>query len=206
MKKFLVVIDTQYDFMMADGKLPVPGAEEIIVDGIGMLANLDPQVYDGVLFTFDTHEPTVYAKSPEAEQFPIHCVKGTPGWENVFNINLVDLDVGTWTLEKGVFNMWEEPSELIMIEDGDPTNHWKRDDFFGDIREDAEPGIIDPRTHEIEIMGVAADFCVFWAIQGFVDRGFKVTILGGLTKGIVRSMSQVVEEEFANTDRVLLGI
>ena len=191
-KKFLVVVDTQYDFMMTDGALPVPRAEELIIPGMKFLANLDPEKYAGVLFTYDTHNPDVYTESEEAKLFPLHCVEGTPGWENVFNESLVPSGIVKCSLHKGVFNMWGE--EGLEINDGlfDPL----RDKFFSEI--------VTPETHEIEIMGVAADYCVFWAIQGFRERGFRVIVLDTLTRGIDRSMTKVVMDEFRHDHDVVL--
>lgn len=200
-KKFLIVIDTQYDFMMANGKLPVAGAEDIIAPTIRFLAGLDPEQYAGVLFTYDTHVPEVYAGSPESEQFPIHCVKGTPGWENVFNPTLVPPLVPVFRLTKGVFNMWEEPEEKIRIERlydlddaGDGSIEWvpfmSRDVFAAEMHGDME-------VDTVTVIGVAADFCVKWAIDGLVERGFNVEVPADLTRGIVRQFDQVAREDFA---------
>jgi nicotinamidase-related amidase len=37
---------------------------------------------------------------------------------------------------------------------------------------------------EIEIVGVAANYCVRYAYEGFKARGFNVTVRGDLTVGI----------------------
>ncbi|WP_205249391.1 hypothetical protein, partial [Escherichia coli] len=62
----------------------------------------------GVLFTYDTHLPEVYAQSEEAKQFPPHCEKYTKGWELVVSTNLKDALIPVYTLQKSVFAMWEE--------------------------------------------------------------------------------------------------
>ncbi|APL95712.1 hypothetical protein AI27_05500 [Sphingomonas sp. BHC-A] len=43
-----------------------------------------------MLFTFDTHSAEAYPASAEAEQFPLHCVHGTPGWANILDFGAVD--------------------------------------------------------------------------------------------------------------------
>lgn len=188
-KKLVVVIDTQYDFMMPDGKLPVLDAEKLLVPGIRYLSNLQPSETVAVLFTFDTHEPEVYAGSPESEAFPIHCVAGEKGWVNVFNADLVNPNIPVYTLKKGVFNMWEESNSWIYqygVSEDDYS--FQRDAFFAELK---SHGVVD-----IEIWGVAADFCVKWAIDGFVQNDFNVTVIEGLTAGIERQMEQVVAEEY----------
>jgi nicotinamidase/pyrazinamidase len=106
MKSFVVVIDTQYDFMMPDGALSVEGADALIPVATEFLRGLDPADVEGVLFTFDTHEPEAYAASPESAEFPIHCVRGSAGWRNMLDPGDVDPSIPVWRLEKGVFDMW----------------------------------------------------------------------------------------------------
>lgn len=195
MKTFLVVVDTQYDFVMPKGALYVKDAEQIIVPGIEFLANLNPEEYEGVLMTFDTHVPSNYEGSPESELFPIHCVEGTPGWENVFNKNIIPRDIKVWELTKGVFNMWEEEHLPIFGEDrgGDTSkNEFSyRDQFFEELK---ERGI-----DTVEVFGVASDYCVKWAVDGFIQRGFKVEVIDHLCRGIDRPVSEVFAElEYSN--------
>lgn len=190
MKKFLVVIDTQYDFVMPKGALYVKGAENIILPGIDYLANLNPDEYCGVLFTYDTHTPSVYEGSPESEQFPIHCVRRTFGWTNVFNDQIIHRSIPVSRLEKGVFNMWEE-SDLRMERFDRSTSIVRpvidmltRDDFFLDLAN---------KDVEIEIFGVASDYCVKWAVDGFVKRGFKVKVIDELCRGIMQTAQETFD-------------
>ena len=180
MKKFLTIVDTQYDFVMFKGALYVKGAESIIVPGVEFLTNLDPEEYEGVLFTFDTHVREVYEGSPESEQFNIHCEAGTPGWQNVFNPALINRNIKVWTLNKGVFNMWEEEGLELFHEEwmGDAEQHQlvDRDLFFQNLK---TFGI-----ETIEVFGVASDYCVKQAVDGFLARGFKVEVRKDLCKGI----------------------
>src|SRR3546814_2846085 len=48
----------------------------------------------------------------------------------------------------------------------------------------------------VTVIGVAADYCVMWAIRGLLDRGFKVEVVEHLTAGIQRDMQQTIDEEF----------
>ncbi len=113
MKRFVIVVDMQRDFVAADGALPVAEAEAIVSPMKAWLAGLRSEDVAGVLFTADTHVPAIYATSAEAEQFPPHCEKGTPGWENVLDPDAIDPAIPVYRLEKGVFDMWAEPDLAV---------------------------------------------------------------------------------------------
>lgn len=193
MKKFVVFIDTQGDFVFRNGKLPVAGAEDILADLLRFAAGLDPEEVAGVLFTFDTHEEETYIGSPEnlgnpeagEPGFPIHCVKGTPGWENVINPRLIDSRIPVYTLEKGVFDMWAEDN--IEVHGEEMYASKARDGFFARYLQEGQT---------VVVVGVAADFCVKWAVDGFVKRGFNVEVPANLTRGIIRQIDQVVAEDY----------
>ena len=59
MRQFVIVVDTQADFMQADGALSVAGAEALKAPMQAWLASLSPADTAGILFTFDTHLPEV---------------------------------------------------------------------------------------------------------------------------------------------------
>lgn len=179
MKRLICIIDTQLDFMMSDGKLPVPGAEDIIVPGIRYLSNLGPEDTLGVLFTFDTHDPDIYPDSPEGQQFPIHCVKYTSGWQNVFNAFTVPEVIPIFILEKSVFDMWEEPTLMLeAIDNTIPRETYDRDLFFAQLKKTYGENLI------ISVSGVALGVCVDQAVRGLLKRGFNVEVIANLTKGL----------------------
>jgi nicotinamidase/pyrazinamidase len=161
MKKIVIVVDTQADFMNADGALSVAGADALAAPMNAWLAALRPDDTAAVLFTFDTHFADTYPLSEEAKEFPIHCLRETPGWHNVLDAGRVDPAIPAYRLEKGVFAMWQE--------DG----------------------------LSVEPIGVAADYCVRWAIDGLIERGFSVTVPEALTRGIARPIDQVLRDDFA---------
>jgi nicotinamidase/pyrazinamidase len=189
MARFVIVVDTQGDFMHVDGALAVAGAAPLAGAMQDWLAALDPQAVSGILFTFDTHEPGVYARSPEAAQFPIHCVRDTDGWRNVLDWTAVDPAIPVWRLEKGVFAMWEEPGLLVRDARRPDAPGIDRDAFFAALK---ARGVTD-----VTVIGVAADYCVRWAIDGLVARGFEVLVPPHLTRGIERQIDAVVAESFA---------
>ncbi|CAN5423882.1 nicotinamidase [soil metagenome] len=189
MQNFVVVVATQYDFMATDGALSVAGADALIGPMRDWLAGLEAERTAGVLFTFDTHVPEIYAPSEEAKLFPAHCVKGTPGWANTLDPALVDRAIPAWRIEKGVFDMWAEDGLRIEDARGDAMQPVPRDVFFERLR--------DAGVRRVTVIGVAADYCVRWAIEGLVARGFAVEVPVGLTRGIDRQIDTVLAEDFA---------
>lgn len=196
MKRFVVVVDTQVDFMRADGALAVPGAERLIAPMQAWLEGLTPGDTAGILFTHDTHDPERYADSAEAALFPPHCLRGTPGWANVLDPARLDAAIPCYHLYKGVFDMWAEP-DLPLVNAADGTTR-PRDRFFA---------AMDRTTlADVVVIGVAADYCVRWAIAGLLERGFRVTVPAALTRGIDRSIETVAAEDFPRSALSVLPI
>lgn len=218
----VLVVDTQIDFIMEDGRLPVPGAEKIVVPGIRFLSNLNPDEVAGVLFTHDTHDAATYMGSLEnlgdpaagIKGFPLHCEIDTPGWENVFNPQIVPAGIPIWSLRKNVFDMWEQPSHEVQIHPiarPDQDNYswgFERDFFFHGHANANRVHDLAARGNDIEdvdtvrVIGVASDFCVAWAINGLLERGFRVEVVGDLTAGIEKDIERTVVDRFAG--RVLV--
>lgn len=186
MKRFVIVVDMQRDFVAADGALPVPGAEQLIGPMQEWLSALRPEHVAGVLFTEDTHIAEIYARSEEAGQFPPHCERGTPGWDLVVDPGALDPGVPCYALEKGVFDMWAEPG--LRIDRWDSPGSGDRDAFFAQLLGDG--------VQDITVVGVAADYCVRWAVEGLIARGFRVTVPADLTRGITRQIDAVAMLEW----------
>ncbi len=188
MRDIVIVVDTQADFMLPDGALPVPGADRIVGPIAEWLAARRADDTAAVLFTFDTHFADTYPMSEEAKLFPIHCVKGTPGWRNLIDPLSIDTAIPCFTLEKGVFDMWAEDG-IVLTDPRRVAPPAERDGFFAALR--------DAGTTRAIVVGVAADYCVRQALAGLVARGFSVRVPADLTRGIDRSIEQVIADDFA---------
>lgn len=188
MKRFIIVVDMQRDFVAPDGALPVPGAAALPLPLQAWLKELRADTTAGVLFTRDTHDLELYARSPEAKQFPPHCLRGTPGWAFVVDPTAIASDIPCYILEKGVFDMWAEPGLVMVRRDAVTID---RDRFFADL---LGQGLA------VTVVGVAADYCVRWAVEGLVARGFQVTVPSDLTRGIDREIARVKSEEWPDVD------
>lgn len=76
MKKILVVIDMQNDFI--DGPLGTPEARAIVPN---VCAKIRDEEWDVIIRTMDSHNDNLYVDSQEGQKLPvIHCVCKTDGW------------------------------------------------------------------------------------------------------------------------------
>ena len=130
MKKILVVIDMQNDFI--DGALGTAEAVSIVPKVIEKI-----RAFDGtVLFTRDTHEEG-YLETQEGRNLPVpHCIKGTHGWKLHPEIESLAEDLG-----------------------GPPALHVFDKGTFGS-RALAKYLADDPDVSEIELVGLCTDICV----------------------------------------------
>ncbi|MEE1317883.1 MAG: isochorismatase family protein, partial [Ruminococcus sp.] len=74
MKKILVVVDMQNDFV--DGALGTKEAQNIVKNVAEKIKS-----YDDIFVTYDTHSEN-YMQTSEGKKLPVaHCIKGTDGWK-----------------------------------------------------------------------------------------------------------------------------
>ena len=75
MKKFLVVVDMQKDFV--DGALGTKEAVAIVPNVVKKINEFDGKIF----VTYDTHFEN-YMETNEGKNLPVeHCIKGTDGWK-----------------------------------------------------------------------------------------------------------------------------
>lgn len=99
MKKLLVVVDMQKDFI--DGALGTAEAQSIVGRVKEKIENFEGEV----VFTLDTHSG-IYLNSQEGKNLPVeHCIKGTKGWE--LDERLKKLADGKRIFEKPTFGSVE---------------------------------------------------------------------------------------------------
>lgn len=78
MKKLLVVVDMQNDFI--DGSLGTKEADSIVGNVLERISEYEKNG-DMVVFTRDTHDDN-YKNTQEGKKLPVeHCKKGTDGWQ-----------------------------------------------------------------------------------------------------------------------------
>jgi len=112
MKKILVVVDMQNDFI--DGALGTAEAQAIVDNAAEKIKNFNGDVF----VTYDTHFDN-YMEKQEGKKLPVpHCIKGTKGWELNSKIAEALKDKDYKTVEKLTFGSVELP-KLIEQKIGD---------------------------------------------------------------------------------------
>lgn len=75
MKKFLIAVDLQRDFV--SGSLGTPEARAIVNKAADKIRGFDGEIFA----TLDTHGEN-YLETAEGKKLPVkHCIKGAPGWD-----------------------------------------------------------------------------------------------------------------------------
>lgn len=202
--KILHIGDMQNGFTRKDGYLYVHGAHEIIDPANNFLRQIKDSAFDYIFVILDTHFGEEYYRSEESTLFPIHCEYGTKDWE--LSIDISDLTKVLYLL-KNKFTIWGEIAEtdplftsperknaydrLFHLVDDPycPTISMPRDEFIQKIRSGQNPVSL-----EVTMFGVASDYCIRYAMEGWLLRGAKVTIISDLTKGIEKETPQLVGE------------
>lgn len=142
MKKCLIVVDYQYDFVADDGLLTAGKPAQFIEPFISR------RVYDylnnsqNVFFTLDTHTQKNWNSHPESRQFNMHCERGTKGWELFGTLNRFMADNNEYV-------------ELVEKKGYSPDNEFLTR--------------LSCEFDEIEIMGVVTDICVFQTAVGIYN-------------------------------------
>lgn len=158
-------VDTQYDFMKADGKLYVPDAEHIIPN-LKKLTDFAHGHGVRVVASADDHEPQhgEISNAPDWKAtFPPHCLRGTPGQKKIPETALRDPLV----IEPDP----QDPKALgarVQAHRGDILFHKHRFDVFSNPNVLPVLDVLDP--HDVVLYGVALDVCDKYAIEGLLEH------------------------------------
>lgn len=175
-RNILMTVDYQGDFANPEGKLYVPGAEKIQQQ---IQDNINNEMFDIRIVSFDTHDISEYQDSPESNMFPIHCEFGTDGWK-LFNIKM--------PTQKRFDDFVEEIANVFSFFEAEDDVYFTKNKFdIWDGNKDFQSWVfknLNKDTDNIYIQGVATNYCVFMNAMGFIKRGFKVFILSDAVKAI----------------------
>lgn len=185
MKKALIIVDVQKDFCEG-GSLAVTGGNEIAQSIRNFITdpNIDAE-YAGLGLTLDWHEPDSanggHIALPPAEpdyvdSWPAHCIADTEG---------ASLHNALKHFNTGIF------APLFRKGYGMPS-------YSGFEGSDAGAGSVKDWldmleiTH-VDVVGIAADYCVKATALDAVVAGFKTNVIPGLTVGIHEDGATVAE-------------
>jgi nicotinamidase/pyrazinamidase len=176
-------VDTQYDFMRADGKLYVPGSEEII-PRLEQLTSFAHQNRVPIVADADDHElsdPEISDTPDWKLTFPPHCLRGTPGQRKIDETRLDDpLLIEPEPQDPGAL------AHQVLAHRGDILLHKRTLDVFSNPNVPALLRALEPEA--VVMYGVATDFCVRLAIEGILRHLPRVTLY--LVTDAVRAISR----------------
>jgi hypothetical protein len=113
MKKYLVVVDMQKDFV--DGALGTKEACAIVPAAVEKIKRFDGEIF----VTFDTHFDN-YMETAEGKKLPVpHCIKGTDGWQIDKDISAALAEKNFTPVEKSTFGSVKLPEMIKTAADGD---------------------------------------------------------------------------------------
>jgi nicotinamidase/pyrazinamidase len=156
-------VDTLYDFMRSDGKLYVPGSEEIIpvLEALTAFAHAHRIP---IVASADNHDPTdaEISEAPDwMTTFPPHCMRGTAGQRKIAQTALLDPLV-----------IEPEPEDAVALgrriraHRGDFLLHKHTLDVFSNANVSTLLATLAPKA--IVIYGVATDFCDRYTVEGLL--------------------------------------
>jgi nicotinamidase/pyrazinamidase len=154
-------VDTQYDFIVPDGKLYTKGAEEIIP----VVSDLRALAIDNgcsIIASMDWHDPNnpEISDQPDFKRtFPAHCIADTPGAQRVGYLGHLPIDVVDLELRNP-----GELAELVQKEQFHIAIHKEAISVFSNpntvnLIESASPGTII-------VFGAILEFCVQDTLRG----------------------------------------
>jgi nicotinamidase/pyrazinamidase len=166
-------VDTQVDFMLPDGKLYVPGAEQT-APAMGRLVEAARSAGIVHVASADDHELTddeISDRPDYSATYPPHCLRGTRGARKVPETEQVD--PVPITLEP-LPDRYLDGREFLLLK--------KNFDVFTNPNTERLLDRLDP--DEIVVFGVATDVCDDAAIRGFLARGLPVRFVEDAARGL----------------------
>lgn len=167
MSRTLVVVDVEVDFCEG-GSLPVAGGSAVaheIRDYIRLIT-----IYNKVVATKDWHNHegdnnSHFSDTPDfIDTWPAHCIANTPGSDFAPGLDPLMFDA---VFHKG----WNEPA-YSGFQGVDP-HRTSLEDYLRTVG-----------TLELDVCGIATDYCVQATVLDALDKGFTVRVLSSLTVAV----------------------
>jgi len=179
----LVIIDVQVDFCEG-GALEVKGGNTVAANIDRFVRNAGNQVYGKVVATRDWHDEGsnnghISDKPDFVNNWPVHCVHDTPGAAYHPRIQkLVDEGFVTREFFKGQGDHGYSGWSAVDANGGTLAKYLT----------DAGVGIVD-------VVGLAADYCVRATAEDAVKAGFDVSVWPSMTTGIdPKAVSKLIRD------------
>jgi nicotinamidase/pyrazinamidase len=165
-------VDTQVDFMLPSGSLPVPGAPGLLPN-LGRLTAAARAAGVTIVHTADDHErhDPEFGDDPDfVDTFPPHCLRGTPGAERLSETaaapGAVDIPPDGAGIDLGTV---AAAAEVVLRKN--------RFDAFSNPA--AGPLLRALAPEKIVVYGVALEVCDRYAVEGMLalDPRFEIVVV-----------------------------
>jgi nicotinamidase/pyrazinamidase len=200
-------VDVQADFMLPGGRLYVPGAEKIIAN-INLLVEAARQDRVFLISSADAHN----ADDVELQDWPPHCMKGSPGAELLPEAcaprrRVIPNEAG-FAVPKDFSSVQQvvlQKNQLDVF--GNPY----ADALLKRVKEISSPAF--EANPEFVVFGVATEYCVRCAADGLLRKGCRVAIVTDAIKALDEGKGQVILDELQargarliSTEEALAGL
>ena len=203
MQRILVDVDTQYDFVDANGALYVEADASVRTTIEAELAAAEA-AGDPIIGSVDSHAYDAWEFTPNGGPFPRHCVKGTPGWLRVFPqrparsrfIPMQVVTTGVQNLvgesEQGAGTRVLDAAALAKEARAGIGLFFEKEVYSLFSNPAAEPVIArlvedlgGPSKVRFDVLGYCTGgYCVDAAAKGLVERGYQVRVIAAATAAI----------------------
>lgn len=170
----LIIVDVQNDFCEG-GSLAVAGGGAVARAINALLAG--DHGYAHVVATKDMHvDPGGhFAAEPDyVDSWPVHCVAGTPGADFHPDLDTSPIEA---VFHKGTYTAAYSGFEGAA--DDTPLEGWLR----------------SRGVDEVDVVGIATDYCVRETADDAADAGFKTRVLLDLTAGVAEQTTAAALDE-----------
>ncbi|MEM7153266.1 MAG: cysteine hydrolase family protein [Myxococcota bacterium] len=214
MRRILVDVDTQFDFVDSKGALYVEAVASVHEAIESELAAAEA-AGDPIIGSVDSHAYDAWEFNANGGPFPPHCIKGTPGWLRVFvgkpaRTRFVPMQV----VAGGVQNLVGEDrqGEGTRVLDAAALAQEARSGvgvffekevyslFSNPAAEPVIARLVDdlggPSQVRFDVLGYCTGgYCVDAAAQGLVDRGYRVRVIAPATAAIGGDAGQATSRD-----------
>ncbi|MEY4321725.1 MAG: hypothetical protein RL167_453 [Actinomycetota bacterium] len=177
MAKALFIIDVQNDFCEG-GSLACAGGAAVAAN-IASYLESQKSHYDVVIASRDWHDAdntnsghfAAAGEQPDwVNSWPVHCVAGSAGAEYHSNLDTSKIDIH---IQKG------QGIAAYSIFDGHTPEGKSTQDLIKELNID-----------EVDVVGIATDYCVLASALGARKLGLEVTVLTNLTAGVAAESTE----------------
>lgn len=160
--KALIVVDMQYDFI--DGSLAVPGAKDIVYPIQNKMQEYIDE-FNVIVLTKCNHPSNHCSFIENGGKWPKHCVHGTRGSYIQFGISAM-----ASTYSRAIFILKGMDSDI--------------EQYSGFDKPELHKFLRLTHTDEVEVCGLARNYCVAATAEAARNLGYKTTILEDLCRSV----------------------